>query len=348
MSIREIVVGVTGVNASDNPAPGIGVAKSLKSCRSFDAKVVGLAYDAMEPGIYMDWFIDKAFMIPYPVAGYKSLVERLCYIKESYGLDVVMPTLDSELPFYIQAQSVLRMHGIEVFLPTKHQLALRDKKDLPEIARRTGITAPKQAVIISTEELYSVVEQVGFPLMVKGALYSAHLANTMDEALVGFSKVVANCGYPVIVQAVVTGEEMNVIGLGDGKGGLCGAVAIKKMSTTDLGKIWSGVTVDHPKLLESATGFTSSTHWKGAFELECMVEGDQIHLIEINPRFPAWVYFATGVGVNLPAILVQQALGEPLDQPENYASGQLYVRYTDERICSMDRFRDMVTKGESL
>ena len=51
--MKRIVVGVSGINAVDNPGPGIGVARSLKEDGELDIEVVGLAYDAMESGIYM-------------------------------------------------------------------------------------------------------------------------------------------------------------------------------------------------------------------------------------------------------------------------------------------------------
>ena len=47
------------------------------------------------------------------------------------------------------------------------------------------------------------------------------------------------------------------------------------------------------------------SQWRGPFELECMAGDDHVHLIEINPRFPAWVYLATGVGLNLPSRLLR-------------------------------------------
>ena len=42
-----VSIAVTGINASDNPAPGVGVAKSLKADAELGARVIGLAYDAM-------------------------------------------------------------------------------------------------------------------------------------------------------------------------------------------------------------------------------------------------------------------------------------------------------------
>ncbi len=341
------VVAITGINASDNPAPGIGVARSLKEHEGFDAHVIGLAYDAMEPGIYLDRYVDRAYMIPYPTAGERALIDRLLYIKAQSGLDVVIPTLDSELPFFIRARRELEAAGIHTFLPTEEQLRLRDKQHLAAAAATAGIAAPQQVVVTGLHELGEVVGRLGWPLWIKGTMYTARRADTLQQAASNYSQVVAEWGYPVIVQQAVSGEELNVIGVGDGEGGTLGLVAIRKMSTTHLGKVWTGVTVDHPGVLAAARRFVAATRWQGAFELECIVRDDEVFLIEINPRFPAWVYFATAVGVNLPAMLVRRALGEESDVGDDYPAGRFYVRYTAEQVCDLGLFRRMVTLGES-
>ena len=120
---------------------------------------------------------------------------------------------------------------------------------------------------------------------------------------------------------------------------------MKKLTTTKLGKIWTGVTVDHPGMLAAARAFIAQTRWNGPFELECMVEGDRIHLIEINPRFPAWVAAAAGVGINLPARLARSALGLPLGPIAPPAAGRLFVRYTSDLIADMSIFQSLVTTG---
>lgn len=83
----DIKIGVSGVNAVDNPGPGIGVAKSLKEAEDFKAEIIGLAYDAMEHRIYMDWIVDRSFIMPYPSGGHDAFINRLYYIKENNGLD---------------------------------------------------------------------------------------------------------------------------------------------------------------------------------------------------------------------------------------------------------------------
>ncbi len=74
---------------------------------------------------------------------------------------------------------------------------------------------------------------------------------------------------------------------------------------------------------------------------------DAVNLIEINPRFPAWLYFATGVGINLPARLLKHAMQMPHEIDSEYPSGKLFMRYTNELVTDLDLFRSIMTQGES-
>ena len=344
--MKEIIVGVSGINAVDNPGPGIGVARSLKEDKDLDVRIVGLAYDAMEPGIYMDWLIDKSFIMPYPSAGHDAYISRLLYIKESYGLDFVLPTLDAELPLYIKYALELERNGIKTFLPTLEQFKLRSKDRLEEVAREIGMKFPKTRVVSSYQQLRDAVEEIGLPVMVKGIFYGAEKAYTVQEAIAHFNKIASQWGFPIIVQEMVSGEEVNVVGAGDGEGGHLGLFAIKKLWITSLGKIWTGVSIKNDALLEFADRFVSTYRWRGGFELECIAKDDEIYLIEINPRFPAWVYFATGSGLNIPANVLRRAL-EMDYEVKDYEAGRLYVRYTYELVTDMEKLHYMTTKGEA-
>lgn len=348
MKKTPLVIGVSGINAVDNPGPGIGVARSLREAPDLDVRIVGLAYDAMEPGIYMDWVVDDAYLLPYPSAGHDAYRERLLYIREKTGMDFVIPTLDTEMPFFMKYREELAASGIDTFVPTPEQYRLRSKERLAELAEALELDLPRTEVVSSAEDLERAVERIGTPVMVKGTFYKAHKAYTTKEALSHYHKLVAEWGYPILVQEVVKGDELNVVAVGDGEGGALGQVAVKKMWITELGKIWTGVTIRHPAMLEATESFMRQYRWRGPMELECMVDGDTVYLVEINPRFPAWSYLATGVGVNLPARMVRRALGLPEPEPTapHYDAGKLFVRYTYELITGMDRFQHLITTGE--
>ncbi len=343
-----IKIGVTGINAIDNPGPGIGVARSLKEAKDLDVKIVGLAYDAMEPGVYMDWVVDAAFIVPHPSCSGQTYIDRLLQIKNTYGLDFIIPNLDAELPLYIKQASELADIGIGTFLPDMEQFRLRGKDQLSILAQKIGVKLPRTHVVTNADQLVSAVTDVGLPAMVKGCFYQAYKSHTVQEALSHYHQLVATWGYPIIVQQTVKGDELNVVGLGDGNGGNLGLVAAKKVFVTQLGKMWAGVTVKHEPMLQAASDFVSKFKWRGPFELECMVDRDDMYLIEVNPRFPAWTYFAAGVGLNLPAQLIRHKLGLPLAPVTDYDAGKLLIRYSFEMVKDMADLQKVVTFGANL
>ena len=265
-------------------------------------------------------------------------------------MDFIIPTLDTEMPFYMKYRQELAALGIGTFVPTPEQYRLRGKDRRGELAAALDLKLPRPVVVGSLEELERAVDAIGTPVMVKGAFYKAYRAYTTKEAVGHYNKIVAEWGYPILVQEVVKGDELNVVAVGDGAGGSLGRVAVKKMWITELGKIWTGVTIQHPAMLRATDRFMETYRWRGPMELECMVDGDTVYLVEINPRFPAWSYLATGVGVNLPARMVRRALALPEPDmgadPMSYPTGQLFVRYTYELVTEMDRFQQLITTGE--
>ncbi len=344
--MKDLTIAVTGINSVDNPGPGTGVARSLREATS-SPRTIGLAYDATEPGLYMDWLFDRWYLMPYPSCEPELLIERLQQIQQEFGLDCVIPNFDLELPLYIHCAADLAAIGIRTYLPTKAQFALRNKTKLAEVAPRFELQTPPTIVVTSIVELAAATAELGFPVMIKGSYYKAYRISSQEEAVSRFHQLSAEAGLPILVQKIVKGIELNLVGVGDGNGGHLGLVAIKKMGITELGKIWSGVTIHHPGLINAASVFLCETKWRGAFELECIVEPDgNIYLIEINPRFPAWTYFATGAGINLPERLLQAAFGLPMAPLTAYASGKLFMRYTYEMVIDATPFQMLVTQGE--
>jgi carbamoyl-phosphate synthase large subunit len=209
------------------------------------------------------------------------------------------------------------------------------------------VKVPKTFTVIDYKGLQEALNEVGYPAMIKGLFYKAYKVYNYAEAVEKFNAIVAEWGYPIIVQQVVKGEEVNLVGVGDGEGGHFGFLNIKKLWITQLGKIWTGVTIRNPKVIEAAENFVKAFKWRGAFELEAIYSPEgELYLIEINPRFPAWVYFATGAGVNLPARLLMAAMGEEPPRDWNYAVGKLYIRYTDDFVTEMETFQKISTYGE--
>ena len=343
-------IAVTGLNATDNPGPGITVIRALRHDPGFHGRVVGLAYDTLDPGIYARDLVDDVFLIPYPSQGAEALETRLRYIHDKVGgLDVIIPTLDAELAAFIGLEPVLQELGIGTFLPTREQLDCRSKVKLAEMGASAGINVPATRVISSVDDLYAIHEQVPFPLWIKGAFYGATLARTVHEAINAFHKVVATWGYPVIAQTGVAGDELNVVALGDGEGGLVGAVPMKKTTITDKGKGWAGIAIKDPELIDITRRFFAETRWRGPCEVEVIKDPrGGYHLLEVNPRFPAWTFLSAGAGMNLPVACMRLAAGEQVEPMTDYKAGTMFVRISIDQIASLEDFQSIAQFGELL
>jgi carbamoyl-phosphate synthase large subunit len=338
---------VTGLNATDNPAPGVGVLRSLGLDDGADDRLVGLAYDALDPGVYAEGLVDDVFLLPYPSSSVEAFFERLAYVHARTKLDVIIPTLDAELPTFLTLEPRLRALGIGMLLPTREQLDVRSKAKLAALGTKAGISVPTTAVVHGLDELMRVHERVAYPFFVKGVFYGAKLVHGFDEAAAAFHRAAAEWGLPIVIQAPVHGQELNVVAVGDGKGGVIGAVPMKKLVISDKGKGWAGITIDDPALLALTTKFLSSTRWRGPCEVE-VIRDDRggYHLLEINPRFPAWVHLAGAAGVNLPRAVAELAAGRTPRAMPACEIGKMFVRIALDQIGSLSDFERMVTVGE--
>lgn len=343
---QRLVIAVTGLNAIDNPGPGVAVIRALRD--GFDnLRIIGLSYESLEPGIYMRDLVDKTYQVPYPTAGAAALEERLQAIHEQEKLDVVIPNFDSELYNFIKIAPALAGMGIKTFLPTHEQLASRDKINLYRFGKQHGINVPADKIIYKVNELESAAEELNYPLVIKGKYYDASVESTADQAQKAFYKLSAKWGLPVIAQQFIKGTEINIAGLGDGKGNAISIVPMRKLYITEKGKAWAGVTIEGEDLLELARKFVKTTKWKGGFELEVMRDNNgELFVMEINPRFPAWIYLTAGAGQNQPVALVKMALGESVLPFTEYKAGKMFIRYSWDHLVDIGDFQQISAFGE--
>ena len=340
-------IAVTGLNAIDSPGPGVAVIRALREAASFETRIIGLSYESLEPGIYMHDLVDRTYSIPYPTAGTDTLLERLEYIQEREKLDVIIPNFDAELYPFIRLEAKLKAIGIHMFLPTMHQFEERHKVNLNDFGKKYHINVPKSKVIYDLNTVRSLVSEFSFPMIVKGKFYDASIAYSIEEVKSYFNKISAKWGLPVIIQEFVHGTEFNVTGLGDGKGKTIAAVPMRKQYITDKGKAWGGISIADDNMLDMTRKFLRTTKWRGGFELELMKTKDgELYLLEINPRLPAWIYLAVGVGQNIPEALVNLALGKTVKPFKTYTVGKMFVRYSWDMIVDREEFEQISINGE--
>lgn len=345
---RMITIAVTGLNAIDSPGPGVPVIRALRESKEFDVRIIGLSYETLEPGIYMHDLVDKSYQIPFPKSGQEVLFQRLAHIHAVEKIDLVFPNFDAELFNFIKLAPRLEKElGVKTFLPTLEQFEARHKVNLNEYGKKHGIDVPHSKMIFSTAEIPSLSAEFTYPVVVKGQFYDASIAYNAEQVATYFHKISAKWGLPVIIQQFIYGTEVNLIALGDGKGGTVGMVPMRKTYITDKGKAWAGVALDDDDLLNAGRELIAATKWRGGLELEYIKSSDdKYYLLEINPRFPAWVYLAVGCGQNLPEQWVKLALGDAPTYFDKYSVGKMFIRYSWDMIVDLKEFETISTLGE--
>jgi len=344
---KRIIIAVTGLNAIDSPGPGVAVIRAIRECKDFEVRIIGLSYESLEPGSYMHDLVDKTYQIPYPSAGTDALIGRLMYIHEREKIDLIIPNFDAELFNFIKLRDKLAEVGIHTFLPDLHQFEARDKVKLSEFGRKHGLMVPEDNIIHHSGDLKETAEKIGYPMVLKGKFYDATIAHTLEQAEKAFYKIQAKWGLPIIVQEFIKGTEINVAALGDGEGNAISVIPMRKLYITDKGKAWSGITIDDSSFIELARKFIKVTKWRGGCELEIMQSDDgKPYIMEVNPRFPAWIYLTAAAGQNQPASLVKMAMGQKVEPFTEYETGKIFIRYAWDLITDVSEFQKISGTGE--
>ncbi|MDK9701488.1 MAG: biotin carboxylase, partial [bacterium] len=268
-STQPKAIAITGLQATDNPAPGIAVARSLRQ-GGWDGLIIGLTYDTYDTGSFDRDVVDQVYLIPYPNTGAEATLDRIHYIHSKTPLSAIIPNLDSELDLYNSIRDDLTAMGIGAFIPDLKSLRMRSKARLAEFCNTHNLPVPITEIVTDLGSLDHAIGKTGYPCVVKGIFYEAYIANTWAEAVIHFERLRAKWGVPIMVQNVIPGEEYNVCAVGDGKGKLVGAVPMRKLRLTDKGKAWAGITIRDPELLEITERMIEALRWQGPCELEFM------------------------------------------------------------------------------
>jgi carbamoyl-phosphate synthase large subunit len=328
--VAERWIGVTGFYTTDNPHPGLAVVRALRAADP-SWRVLALAWDRWSTGAFAHDLIDGVALVPYPGGGARALLDRLRAVTRRRPLDVIIPTVDAELPLYLARRRELGQLGIRTCLPTMRAWRARAKRGLPALGRRARTRVPETAVLTGEAAVDRAATRRPLPQILKGALVDSIVVHTPDDFRVSARQLAALWGWPILAQPMIPGEEYDVALLARA-GDVLGSAVMKKLGVTNKGTAWAGVTVDEPDLAEQAGRIAKTLEWDGILEVEFMREANgNAWCFEINPRPPSWIALAADAGANLPANLVRLALGEDVE-PSTARPGRLFARAVSESV----------------
>lgn len=308
---------ISGVHSGPNPSPGIGLARSLRPVfPSF--QYIGVDYSSGSAGLHTHYF---DHVLTLPDWNEQSLLDHPGRVKEFVGQGAFwISGLDIEIN--LLAMSDLRSPAILSIGTDAWEFR---RKPCTRAAALLGMSIPPWIGTIRDQAaVHSFMRLHDWLAWVKGPHHEAFRCRSLNKVNAAIAALHATWGEgaPLFLQSHVSGTEYS-IAFAAYDGTLCGACFIEKTQTIGQGKTWSGAIDDldasHRAALET---FVRRTSWTGGGEIEAIRDPEgTMWLIEINPRFPAWIHGATLAGINLPARLLSAALGRVPGADAEPASG---------------------------
>lgn len=295
---------LSGLHSGPNPSPGVGTARSLRAAYP-DLELIGVDYSLASSGLHWSEFDDVWVAPSWSDLDLEAFAGEIA-ARLSNG-SVWLSGLDLET---IWLSSRIGATG-QVLVPSV--AALRSiKKPAAAVAEALGLGSPPSLPLSApASDLAAFGRTRGWKVWLKGPFYEAQRVANWSHLLRVRDHMKAVWGSDDLhLQAHVAGLEESVA-FAAYQGAVLGACSMTKSSATAEGKTWAGTAGEvDADLMARIVEFVAAAGWTGGAEVEMVRDPSGMRwLLELNPRFPAWIHGATLAGRNLPAALVAAALG---------------------------------------
>ena len=340
-------VAVTGTSSFDLVNPGIGVARALRSTAG-DLHIIGLCYGTFDSGAYNKELFDVCYQLPITESE-STLFERLKKIIKMQPIDVLIPCLDGEIPFFIKFADELKKMGVHTLLPKLASFEKRSKTQLFSglyKADQQGFMIPETISAHNEDEVLAAVKKVGLPAVVKGPISFCVSVTNENQAKAAWRTLYYDGMKEVLIQPMISGPSFAVATVCDQRHEPLTMLTVKKLSLCLRGSTWRAMRLPQAELEASFARFLKEIEWVGPVEGEFIRDeiSDRFYLIEINPRFTGWIYYSAPLGSNHPQQAVHTALGKEIT-PEPDKADLVFVRSTNELRLQSCQLASFSTKG---
>jgi carbamoyl-phosphate synthase large subunit len=334
MKSKPLSVALTGWGGLDNPEPGLAVARALRDFWNGPLEILGLVYDTWTTGAWTPGIADSVHIISPIANGDFAALQRILAIHHEHPIDVLLPCLDLEVPLYARLAKRLLREGIRTLLPDPDDSFKITKPQLYWFGYTNQIITPKTTHVLDISSVALHADLFGYPLWVKGTVAGAKRVYNAHQAAYEASILAAKWGGGVLLQEAIEGSE-HVVSMVAREDGSCLAMTMmRKIGLNARGKGMVGSVVEDPSLRKLALHILSKLNWRGPLELEFVrsQSNGQFYLLEVNCRFPSWIYLTALAGANQPMALVKEILEPGSRAPKQAKVGAMYARDVQEMV----------------
>ena len=241
-------------------------------------------------------------------AGFLEALLEVCHRER---VRVIIPTIDTELPFYAVNRAALSAAGVYVVSCSAETVQIAADKRLTHAwLRRNSYPAVRQ---MSLEQALAEAGDCAFPLIVKPAAGSA----SVGLRRVGSLAELVALGPPVddlVVEEIAPGGEHTVHVYVDARGRCLCAVPCRRLEVR-AGEVSKGLTVKNRPLMELARSIAETLPGaRGPLNVQIFEdEAGGMRVIEINARFGGGYPLAHRAGARFAQWILEESQGKPVE-----------------------------------
>lgn len=288
-------------------------------------KIVGIDITKHSPGFHM---VDCGVLVPRCTdAAFIPEVLKIC---KEHMIQLVIPTIDTELQTYAENQSLFAEHHIKVAISSPQVIDIGSNKEkthawlkangFPTVSQ----TTPKGALENS--------KHFPCPLIAKPLAGSASIGVQRIDDTSELERLIDKKDY--VIQTMAPGIEHTVDVFVDSKGMARVCVPRKRLEVR-AGEVSKGITVRSETIETLAKDICNTL--PGAYGvITIQIFFDEatgaLNVIEINPRFGGGFPLAFEAGAHMPKWIIQEVLGLSLDMDANAWIDDLIMLRYDQAV----------------
>lgn len=266
--------------------------------------------------------------------GYWDQIEEICRI-ENVGL--VLSLIDPELELLAKQKERFEKLGVVVNIADEKIIkATYDKYQTLEFIREHGFAWIKSYVDYSSAKAAIDSGVLSFPVITKPRKGSGSIGIEVVHSLERLESICREHN-DVLIQEFISGQEIGADIYVDLITGEAVSIFTKKKLKMRAGETDKSVSFKEQKLFNLLASFAKEFGLRGTNDIDVFEKDGEYYISEVNPRFGGGYIHAYAAGVDFPALLINNMLGQKnFSNIGSYDSGVYMMKYFDIKVCRED------------
>lgn len=247
------------------------------------------------------------------------ILEDLLNVIEAEGIKEVIVQLGGQTAINLAAK--LEEYGLNILGTDSRTIdILEDRKLFYQLLDELQIPHIEGDIVFNEEELAKAVKSMGFPLLIRPSYVIGGNGMELIQSYLDYDEYISkgDIPYPVLVDKFLHATEAELDLVSDGKY-ICAPAIMEHIEKTG---VHSGDSISvlppinlaptvQEKMITYGEAIVRKLQYKGIMNIQYIVDGEKVYLLEVNPRASRTVPIISKVtGVNLVQISTKILLGK--------------------------------------